>query len=67
MKTLRTPLKAAILLIILTFSAICRADQSLDQTQQNPQNENEPNKSQEKGPVYSPLKVKPYTKRTYRV
>lgn len=42
------------------------ADESPDQVQQEPQSGNEPTKTEEKGPVYSPLKVKPYTKRTYR-
>lgn len=66
MKNIFSTLKIAILLIILSFSNILMADESLEPNSREPQSESESPKTHWKGPVFSPLKVKPYTKRIYR-
>ena len=67
MRTKRPPVAVAMLLILLTFSGYLKADEGPEQSQREPQSDTESSKPQEKGPVYSPLKVKPYTKRLYKV
>ncbi len=54
------------LLITLGFSSVQAQGQNSENQPNGPQNGTENEKSREKGPVYSPLKVKPYTKRTYK-
>ena len=56
----------AMLLIILGFSSIQAQVENSEYRPSEPQNGTENEKPREKGPVYSPLKVKPYTKRTYK-
>lgn len=56
----------AMSLIILGFSLSQAQDEKAENQPSGPQNGTEYQKSHEKGPVYSPLKVKPYTKRTYK-
>lgn len=67
MRTKRPTLPATMLLILLPFSGNLQADERPEQSQREPQSDTESSKPQEKRPVYSPLKVKPYTKRLYKV
>ncbi len=67
MRTKRPTLYVAMLLILLIFSGYLQADERPEQGLREPQSDTESSKPQEKGPVYSPLKVKPYTKRLYKV
>ncbi|MFZ3229182.1 MAG: hypothetical protein WA160_03170 [Pseudobdellovibrio sp.] len=55
-----------ILLIILFFSGSSELSHGVDNTQSLVLKETVLDKKQDKGPVYNPLRVKPYTKRMYK-